>query len=243
MREVLVDIIKQTAGLIDTIKVTGTPSTTSFQAVDENKTVFIEGVLKEPIAEFEGEFGITNLNLLKGLLEFSSYRTDQASFNVKRRPWKETTTVEQFEFRDANGVGSNFRAMSPDLVPEQAEIRSLPWDVSFVPNKGKLAEFSQLAKLYSEVNKTFGATTDGDNLMFYIGEENSSTHRGSMVFESGVSGSLKGELLWTTSQFLQVMNLGGDKVSQLKFTSRGVLNVAVETPHATINYYLRASRG
>jgi hypothetical protein len=243
MRDTLVDLVKQTAGLIDTIKITGTPSETRFQAVDENKTVFIEGVLKEAIPEFEGEFGVTNLNLLKGLLEFSSYRTDQASFNVKRRPWKETTTVEQFEFRDANGVGSNFRAMSPDLVPEQAEIRSLPWDVTFVPNKGKLAEFAQLAKLYSEVNKTFGATTDGSNLMFYIGEENSSTHRGSMVFESGVSGVLRGDLLWTTSQFLQIMNLAGDKVSELKITSRGVLNVAVETPHAMVNYYLRASRG
>lgn len=242
IKDILVEVVRQTSGLVSAIKITGTPTETRFQGVDENKTIFVEGVLKTPIPDFEGEFGITNLNLLKGLLEFASYRTDTAVFNVNRRKWNDKSTVESFSFRDVNNVGSDYRCMSPDLVPEQAEIRNIPWDVVFTPNKGKLAEFQQLSNLYKEVSSTFGAKTEETNLIFYIGDDNSSTHRGAMVFETGVNGNLGGDLLWSVGHFISVMKLAADKPTELRLTNHGVLSVSTETANANFTYFLRASR-
>lgn len=241
MRDALADVVKQTIGLIDTIKVTGSATETRIQGVDEKKTLFVEAHLRSPIPEFDGQFGITNLNLLRGLLDFTSYRTDDAKFSVKRRAMKEgdPETVEQFQFRDANGAGADFRCMSPDRVPDQAEIKNIPWDVTIDPDKGKIAEFQQLASLYSEVDKNFGAKTENGNLLFFFGDDSSSTHRASMVFQGEIGGTLNAGLLWSAAQFLQVMKLAGGRI---RISSRGVLAVEVETAHGSYKYYLRATR-
>lgn len=242
MRDILIDIVRQTSGLFDVLKVTSSDTETKLQAVDADKTLFLEASLKEPVPEFAGEFGLTNLNLLKGLLEFASYRTDQAEFTVKRHARGGKETVEQFEFKDANKKGAIFRLMSADLVPEQAVIANIPWDVTITPNKSKLTEFQQLAKLYAEVDKFFGVKTDGRDLVFTIGDENSSTHRAAMVFESDVDGALSGQILWSIPQFLSVMNLAAAHTAEVRITARGVLCVEVETPHGLFKYYLRAKR-
>lgn len=242
MREVLTDIVRQTSGLFEILKVTGEDTSTSIKAVDVEKTLFLEASLKEPIPEFVGEFGLTNINLLKGLLDFSSYRTDQAEFTVRRFSNKGKETVEQFEFKDANKKGAVFRLMSAELVPEQATIANIPWDVTFKPNKSKLTEFQQLANLYSEVDKFFGVKTDGTDLVFYIGDENSATHRASMVFESGITGTITGQVQWSISQFLSVMKLAAAHDAEVRITHRGVLGVEIETPHGVFKYYLRAKR-
>lgn len=247
MRDVIADVVKQTIGLINIIKVTGSDKETRIQAVDDNKTLFVEAYLREPIPEFSGEFGIGNLPLLRGLLDFASYRAATASFSVKRMMIRDRNgdlnqeTVEQFEFRDGNGAGADFRCMSPDRVPDQAEIKNVPWDVTIVPNKSKIAEFQQLASLYADVDKNFGAKTENGNLLFFFGDDNSSTHRASMVFEGGVEGSLNAGLQWSATQLIQVLKLVNGE-GRIRITSRGVLSVEVETTHGSYKYFLRAMR-
>jgi hypothetical protein len=241
MRDVLIDIVRHTNSLFTVVKVTGTSAETRLQAVDKDKVLFFEANTTAPIAEFEGVFGITNLSMLKGLLEFTSYRTDAATFDVKRREQDGVTTVEQFEFRDAHGVGADFRCMNPKLIPDQAEIRNIPWDVTLTPNKAKLAELQQIAQLFSE-NKTFGAKTENGNLLLYIGDDSASTNRVSMVFETDVSGELKGDFQWVTAQFLSVVKMAGDRLQSIRFSSRGVLGLEVESQHGQFKYFLRASR-
>jgi hypothetical protein len=131
--------------------------------------------------------------------------------------------------------------MSAELVGEQAVIANIPWDVTVTPTKPKLAEFSQLAGLYSEVDKNFGLRTEGTGLVIYIGDENSSTHRVDMMFATDVKGELKGGMLFSTAQYLAVMKLAGNNPTSMSIT-RGVLRVTVETDHANYSYYLRGNR-
>jgi hypothetical protein len=241
MRDVLSDVIKQSTGLIDTIKVTGKDTMTRLQGVSEDKTVFVDGRTSAVIPEFSGEFGISNLPLLRGLIEFPSYRTDEATFKIKRRTWKDTSTVEQFEFRDAKGRGADFRCMAPEVVPEQAEITNLTWNVTITPDRSKIAEFQALTNLYKDVDKNFGVSVDGVALVFSIGSDNSSTHRASMVFADEVSGSLNNGLQFNAGQFLKLLSVAGAD-ARLQFSSRGVLSVECDTPHGSYRYYLRAVR-
>lgn len=244
MRDVLLDLVKQTGGLTGALRVTGTDAETVVKGCDETKTLFVEVSLKTAQPEFEGEFGLTNLNLLSGLLNFSNYLTDDATFSVKTRERNGVKTVDQFEFRNAvTGNEADFRMMDPAHIPDQATIPSeIPWNVSITPTKSKVTEFSQLASLYTEVDKNFGAKVENGNLIFFIGDEETGNHRVRMIFENDVKGELKGNLTWQTSQFLSIMKLTGQNPTTLKLTSRGILGITVETPHGTYNYYLRANR-
>ena len=244
MKDVLLDLVKQTNGLTGALRVTGTDKETVIKGCDETKTLFVEVTLNKPLPEFEGQFGITNLSLLSGLLNFANYCTDDATFSVKKRERDGVQTVEQFEFRNkVTGNEADFRMMDPKHIPEQATIpTSIPWDVQIEPTKSKVTEFSQLSSLYSEVDKNFGAKVADGNLIFYIGEEDAANHRVSMKFAEGVQGELKGSLTWQTFQFLSIMKLTGAHPTTLKITSRGVLGITVTTPHGVYNYFIRANR-
>lgn len=244
MRDVLLDLVKQTGNLTGALRVTGTDSETVIKGCDETKTLFVEAALAKPLPEFEGQFGISNLSLLSGLLNFANYMTDDATFSVKKKERDGVQTVEQFEFRNkATGNEADFRMMDPKHIPEQATIpANIPWDVTITPTKSKLTEFSQLAGLYSEVDKNFGAKVVDGNLIFYIGEPDVANHRVSMVFATEVEGELKGSLTWQTFQFLSIMKLTGTHPATLKITSRGVLGLTVTTPHGEYNYFIRANR-
>ncbi len=245
MRDVLLDLVKQTGGLTSALRVTGSDTETVIKGCDDTKTLFVEATLKQPLQEFEGEFGITNINLLSGLLNFTNYLTDDATFSVKKKERNGVLTVEQFEFRNpVTGNDADFRMMDPAHIPEQATIpANIPWDVTITPTKSKVTEFSQLAGLYSEIDKNFGAKTENGDLIFYIGDEDSANHRVRMVFEGAVKGDLKGNLTWQTFQFLSIMKLTGSHPTTLKLTNRGILGLVVETPHGVYNYFIRANRG
>lgn len=241
MRDILSDIVRQSLNLFDTIKITGTDKETKVQGVSKTKFLFIEGQLKTPAPEFIGQFGMSNLTLLRGLLDFSSYKTENSTFNVRRMTNEKdgTETVEQIEFGDGKGAEAIYRCMN-SRIPEQAEIKNIPWDVTFKPSKSKLAEFEELSKLYGVVSKTFSAKTEKGNLLFTLGEEGSSMHRASLVVEEDVDGELTGGLMWEFDDFFRVLKIANDPT--IRLTSRGVMLIDTETAFGTYKYFLRAQR-
>jgi hypothetical protein len=241
MREVISDIVKQSIGLFDTIKITGTPEQTKIQGVSKTKFLFIEGLLKTPATELQGEFGMSNLTVLRGLLNFSTYKTEESTFAVKRMTNEQTgsETVEQIEFGDGKGAEAIFRCMN-SRIPEQAEIKNIPWDVSFKPSKSKLAEFQELSKLYGVVSKMFSAKTENGNLLFTLGDENSSMHRASIIIDTDVDGELTGGLMWEFDDFFRVLDLATEP--SVKISSRGVMSVEADTQFGAYKYFMRAQR-
>jgi hypothetical protein len=245
MREVIADIVKHTEGLgfIEDVKITGTLDETKIEAMDANKTVFVKGRLIKPVAELEGQFGLSSLSLLNRLLNFASYRTDEATFSVKRRDRNGVEVPEQFLLRDSNGEGADFRLMSAELVPDQAIIANIPWDIKVQPKPSKVQEFSQLASFYNEFEKWFSVKTTKDGLVFYIGDENSASHRVSMLFEKDVTGTFKGDWNWPSSQVLSILKLAGSNPSTIMcFSSKGAMQVSVTSDYGTYDYVLPARR-
>lgn len=244
MQAVLKEVVKKFGGLgfIDTIKVIGSAEETKIEAVDADKTVIIKAKLSETQESLIGDFGVSSLPLLSGLLNFSSYQTDTATFNVKRRDLNGKSTPEEFEFRDENGLGSNFRLMSGNLVPEQPLVADIKWDISFVPSKSKIQEFGALAGLYSQFDQYFSVKTKDGNVVLAIGDEGSATHRASMVFASDITSELKGELLWPISQFLSILKMADGNDFSVNVTSKGAMQISVTTENATYQYILPARR-
>jgi hypothetical protein len=243
MRDVLIDLLKQTSGLVDVLRVLGSADETTIKACDKDKAFFIEARLKKAIPEFNGEFAIANMSLLNGLLNFSNYCTDDATFNVKTVKRDERSIIDQFEFSNkVTGNQAVFRLMDPKLAPEQATIANIPWDVEFTPSKSKLTEFAQLANLYANIDPQFGVRTVDGNLEFYIGDDDSASHRASMIFETGVTGDIRGSVKFNVQHLLSAVKLSGSNPVKFSITGRGVFSVSVETPHGNYTYFLRASR-
>lgn len=244
MQKAISDVVKKIGGLgfIETIKVTGTDEHTKFEATDDEKTVVVKAHLLTPEPELRGEFGITYLVTLAGLLNFPSYNAEGASVSVKRRNSDVNGIPEEFEFKEKNGQGSALRLMDAKLVPEQPKVLDIKWDVSFVPSKSKINEFSTLSGLYSQFDKYFSVKTKDNQLIFAIGDEDSTTHRASMVLAEDVTGDLRGELLWPIAQFLQILKMGEGHDYTVNITSKGALMVNVVTSFANYSYILPARR-
>ena len=247
MKEVLAEILKQTIGLFEEVKIIGTEENLKVQAVAEKMLIMFEANL-EPCPELMGEWALTNLAMLNGLLNFASYKTDDSKFIVKRaaKP-KVGETVVAFEFQDKNKTGAKFATMSSVLLDAKHKgfvVPDMAWDVETRPSKAKITEFSQLATLYKEIDDTFRATVVDDNLIFTIGVDHEATHNANMVFASGIEGKLiKDTMTWKSGLFLNIIKIAtmNDVIPNISISSRGPIGVTLNTKFGQYRYILRVS--
>jgi hypothetical protein len=244
MKEALKDLVRNVAPHFSQLKITGTDDATKIEAFTEEKNLFLIGYFKETVQEFHGEFGIGSLSLLKGLLDFPSYKTDEAKFLVHRAVREETDIVAEFEFRDKTGGKTKFRTMHPRMVGEQAKIASITWDLTFTPTKAKVTEMAQLAGLLSEVDKMFGLKIEDGMLYMTIGGGSEVTHSASIGLMETAEKNLpdSGNWMYDTPNFLSVLKNAGNGQVSVNFSSRGVIGMTIETDKAVYCYYLRGKQ-
>lgn len=235
----LADILGQCSlSNVEIIKITGSDKETKVQTFDTDQTLFIQGTTKSPVKEFQGEFGITNLKMLSGLLNFTSYQADDSTFKVNTRKVADETVLDRFEFK-GKGSKSVFNLMNAQHVPAQPKIAQIPWDVEISFSTAKYSEFQKFSSLYTEIDKHFVVSTEDGTLIATFGKPNSSIHSGSMTLAEGVS-KVQGGLVFPIDKFLTLMKLAlNAKAHKVLFSSAGLLGVEVETDHGLYNYYLR----
>lgn len=245
MRDFLMDVIKHIpTAKIDTMLVTCDTDGTLVQGCDDDRSFFIQARLNPFLPDFEGRFGLTNISLLNGLLNFANFQTEDATLTAKIAERPQGKILEELHFRNPRtGNSTDFRLMSPDNVTPPARINEVNWEVEVTPSKEKVAEFGQLASMFADVDKNFVVrTTEDGNLLFMIGDESASTHRVSMIFAEGVEGNVRGDQPFTAAQFLMVMKLvSSHKDVRLSVSNLGVLCISVETSFGHYAYYMRAN--
>jgi hypothetical protein len=238
MREFLTEAIRAFSGSFETIRVDADDNRTLFSSSDKDGTYFLRIQALTPVPELKGSYGITNLPLLKGLLDAPAYKAP-GTLTAKHRTLPDgEDTVEQFEFREANGTGADFRLMSAKLVPTQPDIREPTWDVITTPDKAVRDQFASLAGLYAKVDGLFSTTTAGSNLVCNFGSADAATHRASMVYADDVSATLRDGLLWKTDVFLQALKTCGTEPT-VKISNKAALLVEAKSEFTLYKYYLR----
>jgi len=249
MRETIQDIVRHAIGVnnIDTIKITGSDESTLIEAMDNERTVIIKGQLHQPEPELKGEFGMSHLGLLQGLVGYALFKTDDAKIEVKRRERNGKMTPEEIAFKSADGKSSGaYRLMASDLIPEQAKFLGTTWDVEVDPSASKLKELQALAGLYGQFENFFMVKTvenEGKNeLRFYIGDEGSSMHRAFLTIADDVKGNLGGDLHWGIAPVLAILKLGAEENLKLHFSSRGALQISMASKSAEYKFILPARK-
>lgn len=238
MKDYLHDIVAHTydLGNIDLIKITGTSNDTDINAVAEDRSVVIEGKFIKPSKEFEGTFGMPNLNKLKVLLNLQEYREGAKLALTHHKDSGEPTGID---FENASGdFQNNYRFMTREIVENKLKVpkfKGVTWNLEFAPSVASIQRLKMQAQANSD-EVTFDTKVESGNLVLYFGDH--STHAGNFVFVHGVTGNLTHAWSWPIKMIIAILDLQGDKI--FKISDEGAAMITVDTGLAVYNYIIPA---
>jgi hypothetical protein len=237
MKDYLHDIVQHTHGLgfIDLIKITGTDSTTTIDAVSEDRIAIIQAQFHNPVPEFIGTFGMPNLGKLNTILNIPEYKEDASIVMTQKNDGE----PDGISFKNKNGDFKNdYRLMTANVVNDKLKtlkFKGVKWGVEIEPSVAAIQRLKFQAQANSE-ETTFIAKIENNNLIFYFGDH--SSHAGNFVFAHDVAGSLTKAWNWPVAAVISILSLPGDKM--IRFSDEGAAQITVDSGLAIYNYILPA---
>jgi hypothetical protein len=237
MKDHLQDIVQHThsLGIIDLVKVVGTDSQTTIEAVSEERSAIVQAQFHNPVPEFVGTFGMPNLGKLNTILNIPEYKED-AKLSITK---KDDGAPNGVHFENKAGDFKNdYRFMSAEIVNDKlktVKFKGVKWGVEIEPSVAAIQRLRFQAQANSE-ETTFIAKVENGNLVFYFGDH--SSHAGNFVFAHDVAGSLNKAWSWPVSAVISILSLAGDKM--IRFSDEGAAQITVDSGLAVYNYILPA---
>jgi hypothetical protein len=239
MKDILQDVVAHThaLGFLTLVKVTSEDSTT-IESMAEDRSVIVTGETKAPVTEFNGVFGMPNLDKLALHLKNPEYQKD-AKIDVVQADRNGETIPTHIHFENAGGDFENdYRFMNKAIIEEKlksVKFKGASWDVEFQPSMASIQRMKLQAAAHSE-ETIFTVKTDDSNLVFLFGDQ--STHAGEFIFEAGVQGELNHAWSWPVAQVQSILNLDGDLT--MSISSAGAMKITVDSGLVSYDYILPA---
>jgi len=240
MKDFLQDLVAHThsLGFLPLVKVSSSSKETTIESMAEDRSVILNAKTHNPVDNFEGTFGMPNLNKLDLHLKCPEYK-EGAGISVVTQERNGETIPTGLHFQNATGDFENdYRFMNQDIINEKlksVKFKGTGWDVEFEPTMAAIQRLKFQAAAHSE-ETVFQVSTDNGNLVFSFGD--ASTHAGSFVFQSGITGKLKQTWSWPVNQVQSILGLTGDIT--MRIADVGALNITVDSGTAVYNYILPA---
>lgn len=240
MKDILQDLVAHThsLGFLPLVKVSSDKSETTIESMAEDRSVILQAKTKAPVGQFDGVFGMPNLNKLDLHLKCPEYK-ENATIEVvtQQRNGADVPTGLHFENK-AGDFKNDYRFMNAEIINEQlktVKFKGAKWDIEFEPSVASIQRLKFQANAHTEEN-VFQVTTDGSNLVFTFGD--ASTHAGNFVFQHDVVGKLKQSWAWPVTQVMSILSLSGDIT--MRIADVGALQITVDSGLAEYNYILPA---
>ena len=239
MKDILQDVVAHThaLGFLTLVKVTSEDSTT-IESMAEDRSVIVTGETKAPVTEFNGVFGMPNLDKLALHLKNPEYQKD-AKIDVVQADRNGETIPTHIHFENAGGDFENdYRFMNKAIIEEKlksVKFKGASWDVEFQPSMASIQRMKLQAAAHSEETIFTVKTVDG-NLVFLFGD--ASTHAGEFVFQPGIEGELSHAWSWPVAQVQSILNLDGDLT--MSISSAGAMKITVDSGLVSYDYILPA---
>ena len=240
MKDILTDIVAHTHSLgnIPLVKIKGSDAETLIESMAEDRSVIINARTKSPVVEFEGIFGMPNLDKLNLHLKNPEYK-ENAKIEVIRADRNGEEIPVNLHFENSTGDFVNdYRFMNQQIVNEKlksVQFKGAQWDIEFEPSMASISRLKLQAAAHSE-ETLFQVKTENNNLVFFFGD--ASTHAGSFIFESNVKTKLKQTWSWPVNSLMSILNLDGDKI--MKIADVGAMMISVDSGLASYDYILPA---
>ena len=240
MKDILQDLVAHThqLGFLPLVKITGAADATQIESMAEDRSVVVTAKTHSPVDEFEGTFGMPNLEKLNIHLKCPEYKENSKISVVKQqRNGVDTPTGIHFENSTGDFV-NDYRFMNAEIINEKlktVKFKGAKWDIEFQPTVANIQRLKFQANAHSE-ESVFQVTTKDDNLVFSFGD--ASTHAGNFVFQTNVNGKLKQTWSWPVTQIMSILSLSGDVT--MRIADIGALQITVDSGLAEYNYTLPA---
>jgi hypothetical protein len=240
MKDFLQDLVAHThsLGFLPLVKVSATTKGTTIESMAEDRSVILNAKTHNPVDNLEGTFGMPNLNKLDLHLKCPEYK-EGAGINVVTQERNGEDIPTGLHFQNSTGDFENdYRFMNQDIINEKlktVKFKGASWDVELTPTVAAIQRLKYQAAAHTE-ETVFQVSTDGGNLIFKFGD--ASTHAGSFVFQSGITGKLKQTWSWPVNQVQAILALAGDIT--MKIADAGALAITVDSGIATYEYILPA---
>jgi len=240
IKDILTDIVAHThsLGFLPLVKITGDKTTTTIESMAEDRSVIVTANAHKAVDEFNGTFGMPNLDKLNLHLKNPEYK-ENAKIDVSTAERNGATIPVGLHFENQAGDFQNdYRFMNSDIINEKlktVKFKGANWDVSFEPTMAAIGRLKLQAAAHSE-ETVFQVRTEDGNLVFFFGD--ASTHAGSFVFQHDVGGKLKHTWSWPVSQVQSILNLSGNIT--MKISDAGAMQITVDSGVTEYNYILPA---
>jgi hypothetical protein len=238
---VLHDVTNATRGVkFEIIKVTGTEKETRFNAMVGGGSIVMKAVTKEPVAEFDGVFGLNNIDILRGYLDiYKSYdetTTVETKMRSQERNGVEVKTDIQFSAKGQSSA--NYRLTGQAALPKVAVLNDMNWDVSLDNiSKGKISQFTRFAGVLGGTVKNFLPVIKNGKLVFEIGDSNSSVSVAEVEMGE-VVGTLNSSYAFPIVEFLTVFVNNNPCI---RLSNRGILMVEFSSELANYQFTFMGS--
>jgi len=240
MKDILQDLVAHThsLGFIPLVKISSTNQETAIEAMAEDRSVIINAKTNAVVSEFDGIFGMPNLDKLNLHLRNPEYKENATIAVVKEvRNGEEIPTTLHFENATGDFV-NDYRFMSQQVINEKLKsltFKEPTWDVEITPSITAFSRLKLQAQVHTE-ESIFQLKTENGNLVVYFGD--ASTHAGSFIFQSGITGKLKQTWSWPIGAVISILSLDGDKT--MRIADAGAMQITVNSGLASYNYILPA---
>ena len=239
MKHILQDVVAHThaLGFLSLVKVSNDDGT-RIDAMADDRSVILSAETLETVTEFEGTFGMPNLDKLSLHLKNPEYKTD-AKVEVVTAERNGEVMPTHIHFENAAGDFQNdYRFMNKAIIEEKlktVKFKGAAWNVSFAPSMASIARMKLMSAAHSE-EPTFNVKTVDGNLVFSFGD--ASTHAGEFVFQHGVEGTLQHTWSWPVAQVQAILNLDGD--ATMSISDQGAMKISVDSGMVKYDYILPA---
>ncbi len=240
IKDILTDIVAHThsLGFLPLVKISGAKDSTTIESMAEDRSVIVTAVAHKPVAEFDGTFGMPNLDKLSLHLKNPEYKENAKIDVVKAERNGNSVPVGLHFENQASDFQNDYRFMAAELINEKlksVKFKGASWEVEFEPSVAAISRLKLQSAAHSE-ETVFQVRTEDNNLVFFFGD--ASTHAGSFVFQHDVGGKLKHTWSWPVSQVQSILNLDG-KIT-MKIADAGAMQITVDSGVAVYDYILPA---
>jgi hypothetical protein len=239
MKDILQDVVAHThaLGFLTLVKVTNEDETI-IESMAEDRSVIVSATTHQPVGEFDGVFGMPNLDKLSLHLKNPEYK-DNAKIEVVKAERNGETIPTHIHFENAGGDFQNdYRFMNKAIIEEKlktVKFKGANWNVNFEPTQAAIGRMKLQSAAHTE-EPIFNVKTEGGDLVFSFGDAGS--HAGSFVFQPGLEGTLKHTWSWPVAQVQAILNLSGDIT--MSISDQGAMQITVDSGLAKYNYILPA---
>lgn len=240
MKDILMDIVAHThaLGFLALVKVTNDDEGTTIESMAEDRSVILSAKTHNSVDEFDGVFGMPNLDKLNLHLKNPEYK-DNAKLEVVKAERNGETIPTHIHFENSAGDFQNdYRFMNRAIIEEKlktVKFKGATWNVTFEPSMASISRMKLQSAAHAE-EPIFNVHTENGDLVFSFGDAGS--HAGSFVFQHDVEGSLKHTWSWPVAQVQAILNLSGD--IEMSISDQGAMKIAVDSGMVKYDYILPA---